>query len=215
MDALNKVKNTWNHFAATNPMWSILTGNENWDINEFYKTGIDEAVVLIGDWLKPGGSILDFGCGVGRMSEAFLKYYDEVTGIDISENMLKLAKERNSGVNYVLNATDDLSVFSDNKFDCVFSVIVLQHMCEEMQTKYIKEFVRVTKPGGRMAFQIPSHHISGQRSFDHPDKEIVMEMHGLPQETVLDLLKDCEVTINPNNKCGDHWISYTYLVDKK
>jgi SAM-dependent methyltransferase len=56
----------------------------------------------------------------------------------------------------VLNERDDLSLFDDQSFDFVLSVIVLQHMPPELAKKYIAEFVRVLRSGGLAYFQIPS-----------------------------------------------------------
>src|SRR5262245_23455853 len=73
--------------------------------------------------------------------------------------MLRLANEFNrhhSRCSYRLNTTNDLSLFSDDYFDLIYSNIVLQHMEPEYAKNYIREFLRVLAPGGLIVFQLPS-----------------------------------------------------------
>ena len=57
----------------------------------------------------------------------------------------------------MLNARDDLSIFADGAFDFVFSFLVLQHMPPPLAESYLREFVRVLKPGGIGYFQMPKY----------------------------------------------------------
>jgi hypothetical protein len=57
----------------------------------------------------------------------------------------------------VLNERDDLSIFADGAFDFVFSFLVLQHMPPPLAESYLREFVRVLKPGGIGYFQMPKY----------------------------------------------------------
>jgi SAM-dependent methyltransferase len=91
------------------------------------------------------GSALDFGCGVGRLSQALAQHCDRVTGIDISEHMLLLASQHNrhgDRMRYLLNIADDLSLLGDERFDFIYSSITLQHMPPEIQLRYIAELAR-------------------------------------------------------------------------
>ena len=49
-------------------------------------------MMLIG--VNPTGSVLDFGCGLGRMAPLMLKTFSNYEGVDISNNMIKKARER-------------------------------------------------------------------------------------------------------------------------
>lgn len=85
--------------------------------------------------------ILDFGCGMGRISKALIdKFKCSIKGIDISENMLKLAKEY---VNNDLFCCD----YSYNKcdIDLVISSFVLQH--SENPEESINNIYSVMKTG--------------------------------------------------------------------
>lgn len=91
---------------------------------------------------------LDLGCGVGRLMENFDNFY----GIDISENMLEIARKRKPNCNFKL--TDGRTIpYEDNYFDFVYCVLLFQHLPLEGVSAYIKESARVLKKGGRFIFQ--------------------------------------------------------------
>lgn len=108
--------------------------------------------------LGPGnnGRALDFGCGVGRLSKALHFYFEEVCGVDISEEMVRLAREFAPECTFIFNQRNDLNVFQTDSFDFVYSGRVLQHQRSKETAKcYIAEFIRVIKPRGIIVFQMP------------------------------------------------------------
>ncbi len=110
---------------------------------------------------------LDFGCGMGRLTNGFSGYFGEVVGVDISREMLRLATEHRTGQNvrFIHNATDHLRVFDDGSFDLVLSLIVLQHIPPSVSLSYIREFIRILKPGGVAVFQLPVRTVYVDRGF--------------------------------------------------
>ncbi len=102
---------------------------------------------------------LDFGCGVGRLSQALAEHFERVVGVDIAESMVQRAREYNrygDRVVYLVNTSDDLEILDSNSFDFVYTNITLQHIPPEPAGKYIREFFRVLRPGGVAIFQVPS-----------------------------------------------------------
>ncbi|MEO6596484.1 MAG: class I SAM-dependent methyltransferase [Planctomycetota bacterium] len=163
-----QLQESWNRLGATDPRWAILTeaGREGgkWDDASFWQSGVSfvdwVASYLAGLGLAPKANkrALDFGCGQGRLTQALTNYFDEVVGVDIAESMLEAARRANrfgDRVKYVHNARPDLSVFPSASFDCVLTVLVLQHMRPEYSAQYLREFMRVLRPGGVAFFQIP------------------------------------------------------------
>ena len=164
---LSRTQRHWNRFARTDPFWAVLTlpdkKTNRWQVDEFFQTGVESVAnelrgvrALCPD-LKAGAA-LDFGCGVGRLSQALAGHFQNVTGVDISEEMLELARRHNRAgdrVQYLHNARSDLQLLPDNRFDFVYSIITLQHMEPVYAKQYIAEFVRVTAPGGVILFQVP------------------------------------------------------------
>jgi ubiquinone/menaquinone biosynthesis C-methylase UbiE len=169
---LDELQKHWNAFAKRDPFWAILTapGKENgqWRPEEFFATGkleIDGLMQSVAalNWSERRQRALDFGCGVGRLTQALCDHFSECSGVDIAEEMLRLADVFNrhgSRCSYRLNTTDDLRLFSDGHFDFIYSNIVLQHMKPEYTRNYIREFLRVLTPGGLIVFQLPSEIIA-------------------------------------------------------
>jgi ubiquinone/menaquinone biosynthesis C-methylase UbiE len=102
---------------------------------------------------------MDFGCGVGRLTQALCEAFGETVGIDISYSMIESAEKHNKfgdRCEYRVNTTDDLAQLDDAGFDLVYSNISLQHSPPEASSKYIAEFFRILRPGGVALFQVPS-----------------------------------------------------------
>jgi ubiquinone/menaquinone biosynthesis C-methylase UbiE len=160
----------WNELAELDPYWAILTSPGTrfggWDSDEFFATGAAEIDVVMRHAAELGhpqgrARALDFGCGLGRVTRPLAGHFDECVGVDISEGMVRQARELNAdvpGASFVVNAADDLRRFNDASFDLVYSVIVLQHVPDRGAIEcYIAEFCRVLRPGGLAIFQLPSH----------------------------------------------------------
>jgi 2-polyprenyl-3-methyl-5-hydroxy-6-metoxy-1,4-benzoquinol methylase len=100
---------------------------------------------------------LDFGCAVGRLTQALADHFAHVVGVDIAQAMVDQARAYNrhgARVDYVLNTAPDLRVFGDASFDFVYCNKVLQHIRPRAQLGFIREFVRLLRPGGVAAFQM-------------------------------------------------------------
>jgi ubiquinone/menaquinone biosynthesis C-methylase UbiE len=101
---------------------------------------------------------LDFGCGVGRLSQALTEHAGEVIGVDVAPPMLELARELDpeERCEFVLNEAPDLRRFADGSFDLVYSELVLQHLPARTVETYLGEFLRVLRPGGIAVLQCTS-----------------------------------------------------------
>ena len=80
-----------------------------------------------------GKSILDFGCGTGIFTFLLEKYYpSKVIGIDLSEEMLKIAiakgEEKKSSAQFVLGDASKLASYFDETFDLVFSYTTTHYL---------------------------------------------------------------------------------------
>lgn len=163
---IRQVKKNWEEFADKDPLWSILPLPEKkdnrWRIDELFETGYKEicsVMEYIGQRnIKIGHHrALDFGCGVGRLTQALSRYFDNCIGVDISFQMLKIAEQNNrhkENCSYILNCAPDLMIFKDSAFDFIYSNIVFQHLPPKLTVAYIKEFIRILKNNGIAVFQI-------------------------------------------------------------
>lgn len=146
-------------------MWTVLTdpdkkGNR-WDEKEFFATG-NSAIAAVFDRLRDAGSVpahgraLDFGCGVGRLTQALAARFETVDGVDISSSMVSHANTFNrfpGRVRYHLNVRSDLGAFPSAQYDFICSLIALQHIPPRFQKGYLRDFFRLLKPGGIAYFQ--------------------------------------------------------------
>jgi len=166
--SLAYVKKTYEKFGREDPLYAVLSRKEcrhnRWDTDEFFATGRAEVRDVLDYTARLGlrmdfSRALDFGCGVGRLSQALAEHFQNVVGVDIAESMVAKARDFNRHgprVRYVVNSSDDLACVEGGAFDFVYSVITLQHIPPEASARYIAEFFRVLRAGGVAVFQIPS-----------------------------------------------------------
>lgn len=95
--------------------------------------------------------VLEMGCGVARIGKLLAPHCKKWIGVDISENMLDVAKERLSSfdnVEFHALVRNDLSCIPDNSIDKVYSVAVFCHLDKEDLFNYLREMNRILKPNG-------------------------------------------------------------------
>lgn len=247
--SIKNLKQDWEDMAELDPLWAILSVPEKqynkWNVDEFFDTGKIEVQRLFSeiknfDNPKNFKRVLDFGCGVGRITRAFANKFEECVGVDISYKMIQLAKKMNSSFTncrFVLNEKADLKIFDNNYFDMIYASIVLQHISDTNIIKsYISEFVRILVPGGLLVFQLPSYIPQNMRiqigamefsdlrqkgqdaKFLYEKRKLnPIKMNFIPQEIVLSLLKSKNTKIlkvKHDGMAGDGIQSKTYFVSK-
>ena len=192
---LDVLMRTWDALGERDPLWAVLTHpdarGQRWDVGAFFEAGrkqVDAAVGFAVDdlgWPLLKGSALDFGCGVGRLTQALCDHFDRVVGVDIAPSMIECAERFNrfgDRCRYRLNRSADLSQFPDLSFDFVYSTYVLQHMHPSFARLYVEEFVRVLTPDGLGLFNIPTARLQNRpmpRSCFTADQEL---LSSLPSE---------------------------------
>lgn len=247
---LKKLQKNWDAFGQIDPMWAILTDpakrGRKWQAEEFFKTGGQEIDRLMSHLEALGLPLyrrraLDFGCGLGRLSQALASHFDEVHGVDIAPSMIRGAEQYNAhGTRcvYHLNPAPSLELFSNDTFDLVYSSLVLQHIEPKYSANYIREFARVLAPSGAIVFRLPSvlravdppvdsFKQKVKRTLPSPVLDMyhwakrppgpTMEMHGIEREQVASLLTSAGarvVKIAEDDSAGDAWVSFCYFATK-
>jgi SAM-dependent methyltransferase len=162
---LERLRSDWDALAKRDALWAILTdgtkADGGWDVAEFFETGEIEMATVMGYLAEVGclpdaaGAALDFGCGVGRLTQAMARRFAACVGVDISEEMIRRAEELNAYAqcSYLTSVADRL-LFAEESFVFVYSNIVLQHMPRKLALRYLREFVRVLEPGGVLVFGV-------------------------------------------------------------
>lgn len=158
----------WEEWAQADPLWAILSEPDykggNWDLTEFFATGEHNIQIVMDELAQRGLSpatrrCLDFGCGVGRLTQALAGRFERCDGVDISETMVELARQYNKHgdrCQYHVNVEPDLALFDSESFDFIYSTIVLQHNPPDNAERYIQEFCRLLAPAGIAVFDMTS-----------------------------------------------------------
>ena len=243
---LSDFQKTWDALGGTDPLWAILTHEDKkgrrWAADEFFATGVREIKTLITELRSQGRALgsraaLDFGCGVGRLTQPLTEHFDEVVGVDLSPAMVRLAQAHNRAPDrcrYVVNAAPNLGIFPTGSFDLVLSYLTLQHMPPRYSTRYLREFVRVARTGGIICVQLPTSPTTPLAAVRVPvwrAKNAVralfarlgigqgakMGMYGLNRMTVCDLLREAGSrleNVTPADQFTPGWTGCRYVAIK-
>lgn len=105
---------------------------------------------FIREYILDDGKILDFGCGNGRFLEMLKGKELEYFGVDVSQKLIDIAKEKyaKEGVSFQKISSSSILPFPDNFFNSVVSISVFHHFPSGHAQRMAKEIYRVTKPGG-------------------------------------------------------------------
>ncbi|HEX5236321.1 MAG TPA: class I SAM-dependent methyltransferase [Silvibacterium sp.] len=164
MSTLEKLKDHWETLAERDALHAILTDSRKrvgrWQIAEFMATGVYEIETVLSYLAELGclpefsGTALDFGCGVGRLTQALARRFNSTVGVDISHRMIRTAESFNrfAHCRYLVSASA-LLPFADASFSFIYSNI-LQHVPRRIATRYLREFIRVLEPGGVLVFGV-------------------------------------------------------------
>ena len=139
------------------PFLVYLAGNL-FDVSEFFESGRRSM-----DWIKyllarqkieiDGlGSVLDFGCGCGRVLRFWADHPEvRVFGTDCNPKLVEWCRENLPFCTVAENTMDVGLDYPDSMFDLVYAISVFTHLPEGGQRFWLDELVRVTRTGGLIA----------------------------------------------------------------
>ncbi|WP_270181815.1 class I SAM-dependent methyltransferase [Alkalihalobacillus sp. CinArs1] len=143
----------------------------------------DELKAASGTWNDK--SVLDVGCGTGRLLLRGVEEASLLTGVDLSSEMLKASKQnffflnRLDKTHFSVEDACDLS-FENDLFDISLSTCVMFLLPEPEEG--MKEMIRVTKPGGKVVMLNPSLRMDQASAFSYAKKH---GMSGFEQTSLL------------------------------
>jgi ubiquinone/menaquinone biosynthesis C-methylase UbiE len=159
-DIVQKMRAEWNERATEDAHYYVAFGRREQDSEEFFATGADVVRALETELkrIPHARRALEIGCGPGRLMRPMSRHFDEIHGIDISDEMIRRAMSNLAGTPnaFPQHATaSDLSSFTDASFDFVYSYAVFQHIPSgDVVFGYLREVARVLKPGGIAHLQL-------------------------------------------------------------
>lgn len=138
----------WVEYAPERYDWSVklLTGGK-----------IDRIKADIAGRILPGERVLDIGCGTGSLGVKCVERGATVTGIDISESMLKECRKtiarKGVGDRFTVikdSVTDLPKHFPDASLDVIVSTMVVGELSRDYLAYIFRDCHRILKPGGRI-----------------------------------------------------------------
>jgi SAM-dependent methyltransferase len=109
-------------------------------------------------------SLLEFGCGCGRVIRHWRSLPIELNGSDYNPYLLGWCRENLTFANFTVNGVAPPLDYPEDSFDVVYAVSVFTHFLEPLQQPWAEEMRRVLRPGGHL----------------------LLTVNGLPQTWVLD-----------------------------
>jgi SAM-dependent methyltransferase len=234
---LERIGVAWRAYGESEPHWSVLTdttylsGTVAENLDGFYATGEAQVGLFLAALSRNGinkseiSRVLDFGCGVGRLTLALADHFSSVAGVDISPGHVSHAtvraelSGRGNASFHVISAVEDIDALGC--FDLVFSEIVLQHNPPPVIAALLDRLFALLAPGGVARFQVPTY-IAGF-AFD-PETYLAheqpqMEMNAIPQKDVFAIAArhDCmPLEVREDGQTGDpRMLSHTFLFRRK
>ena len=95
-------------------------------------------------------SVLDFGCGCGRVTRWWREFNGAVAGSDVSGPAIEWCRANLPFARFERNALAPPLAFADESFDLVYALSVFTHLTAELQLAWRDELRRVLRPGGRL-----------------------------------------------------------------
>jgi ubiquinone/menaquinone biosynthesis C-methylase UbiE len=166
-DTRQRMRDDWDRRAREDAEYYVAFGRKSQSAEEFFASAADVLRALRQEFVRfPEGTdlaqltALEIGCGPGRLMLPLSREFGRVYGVDVSEEMVRLAERNLAGAPNAeprVASGADLAGFEDESVDFCYSYAVFQHIPDrEAVLSYLREAVRVLRPGGLLKFQFNS-----------------------------------------------------------
>lgn len=119
--------------------------------------------------LESVGSVLDFGCGCGRVIRYWNDFGGAVSGSDVNAEALDWCRANLPFASFMRNRLAPPADFGDASFDLVYALSVFTHLTADLQVAWRDELRRLLRPGGRLL--LSTHGRSYAPRLDPPERE--------------------------------------------
>ena len=101
-----------------------------------------------GTQLDERSALLDFGCGCGRVARRWSELSGAVHGTDYNPLLVQWCNAHLAFADFATNALEPPLPYADDSFDFLYSISIFTHLDEPLQVPWMRELVRVVRPGG-------------------------------------------------------------------
>jgi SAM-dependent methyltransferase len=159
----------WEHWGRFDPLYGVASisgrergGTNPWTEADFYATGATEWAEMAPTWSRYAGSlagtVVEIGCGAGRLSRQLAATFPKLVGLDVSPDQLELARaavaQTPAATEFRL-ATGARLPCANGEADAIFSTHVFQHLPPKLVESLLIDCGRVLAPGGTLMLHIP------------------------------------------------------------
>jgi SAM-dependent methyltransferase len=129
-------------------------------------------------------SVLDFGCGCGRVTRYWDRFEGAVAGSDVNGEAIEWCRSTLGFARFERNELEPPLAFEPESFDLVYALSVFTHLTEELQLRWRDEMVRVLREGGLLLFTthgrsyVPRLDVAERASFERG--ELVVRWGDVP-----------------------------------
>ncbi len=154
-----RMRADWNQRARDDAHYFVAFGGRDQSEEEFLATAADVLRSIEGQLKRLPATAnrrtyraLEIGCGPGRLVKPLSRHFGEIHGVDVADEMIRLARERLADIPHAhFHTTDGASLpqFADESFDFIYSYAVFQHIpSRHVVLEYMREIRRLLTPGG-------------------------------------------------------------------
>ena len=172
---LRRMRLDWDRRARENARHFVVTHREQWSDEEFFRSG---EVAMEEDILNDLGNVcqskdpksmrvIEIGCGAGRMTRAMARFFGEVHAVDISPEMVRLARRAVAGMGNAFiyrNNGRDLGVLRGSAWNRLLRAAPprFQHIpSRAIVESYVRDVARLLRPGALFKFQVQGNPRAG------------------------------------------------------
>lgn len=232
---VERVADSWTELGEARPHWSVMSNPEfapdriAANLATFHASGAADADRLCATLRRLGRDpaefdhVLEFGCGLGRVTNHLARRFTRISARDVSLPHLALARAHSraagfDGIDYAPVTAADFGMTQG--FDVWFSVIVLQHNPPPVIAAILARAFALLNPGGIAVFQLPTY-AHGYRFalaeyLSSAREPGAFEMHCLPQPAVFALAAQAgcvPLEVIEDHVLGDPaWTSHVFAI---
>jgi SAM-dependent methyltransferase len=235
---LHRVQQAWTTLGRERPHWSVLSADDflperiAQTRTTFYESGRGAVDVVMGCLARQGVApndlprVVEYGCGVGRVTPHLAQQFQSVTAIDISSSHLAMARDAVAAAacGNVMFAQAEIPHFGMSEpFDLWVSGLVLQHNPPPVIALILQRAFAMLSQGGIALFQLPTYAQDYKfelAAFMQANIGIGgIEMHCLPQSVVFALAREAgclALEVREDDQVPTlGWLSNTFVFQKE